>query len=69
MGTLNPSRKERWHAVLSLWILFAIGIVAVSLVDVRTGLIDVWSFDNLWQMTAVFSINCAATIAVYRRRM
>ena len=69
MGTLNPSSRERWHAIITLWILSIIGFVAFGLVDVRTGLIDLWRFDSLWQMTAVFITLIGATIAVYRQTM
>jgi len=68
MGMLGLSTRERWHATLTLWILYIIGIVAFGLVDVRTGLIDLWSFTNLWQMAAVFITLVGATIAVHRQR-
>ena len=69
MGTLNPSSRERWHAIITLWILSIIGFVAFGLVDVRTGLIDLWRFDSLWQMAVVFITLTGATIAIYRQNI
>lgn len=67
MGLVDPSVRERKHAVLALWVLSALAVAVFGLVDIRTGLIDVWSFDSLFQLTGLFVSLVGATIAVSRQ--